>query len=115
MNDRDFDAAIEAFSEVIDRHPEFAEGWNKRATVYFMMGNYTQSAKDIKQTLILEPRHFGALSGLGLIYGRLERPKAAIAAFKEALEVNPWLPGPKQNIRALEQHLEDERKKRPAA
>jgi len=111
----EFAGALEAFSDVIEQRPDFAEGWNKRATLYFMMGKYAESAADVKQTLQLEPRHFGALAGLGLLYGRIDRPRAAIAAFREALDANPWLPGPKRNIETLEESLKDAKKRKPAA
>ena len=101
LNRGDFKEALDRFSGVIAEDPDFAEGWNRRATLYFMMGEYEASIADIESTLALEPRHFGALSGLGLVNIRLERIDAAIKAFEAALEVNPHLPGARQNIRLL--------------
>ena len=101
MNRRDFDEAMERFNEVIEKDPDFAEGWNRRATLHFLMGNFAASIADIDTTLGLEPRHFGALSGLGLVNIRLENFSAAIKAFEEALDVNPHMPGARQNIRLL--------------
>ena len=101
MNRRAFGEALERFNEVIEKDPDLAEGWNRRATLHFLMGNYKASIADIEATLALEPRHFGALSGLGLVNIRLENFSAAIKAFEKALEVNPHMPGAKQNILLL--------------
>lgn len=90
---RDYQAAVSTFSEVIEREPDLAEGWNRRATAYYLMGKYEASVRDIERTLALEPRHFGALSGLGFIYLRLGDDRAALDAFEAALEINPYLPG----------------------
>lgn len=91
------------FDQVIDMSPEYAEGWNQRATVRYLRGRYAESAADIRRTLILEPRHFGALSGLGLVYMELGREAAALEAFRRALAVNPHLSGVRENIELLEQ------------
>ncbi len=98
MQNRRFSEALEAFNRVVDISPEYAEGWNKRATLYYLIGDYTNSAEDVKQTLLLEPRHFGALSGLGLIYMELGNFDAALEAFQQTLEVNPFASGAQQNI-----------------
>ena len=81
MSQGDMDQAIETFSALIALEPGFAEAWNKRATIYFMQGNYSDSLADIYETLEREPRHFGAKSGLGLILDAMEEPEAAIEAF----------------------------------
>ncbi len=107
MNRRNFGEALARFNEVMEKDPEFAEGWNRRATLYFLMGDYEASIADIQSTLALEPRHFGALSGLGLVNIRLERFGAAIEAFEEALKVNPHMPGAKQNIKLLRRRGQD--------
>ena len=94
--------AYRYFSEVIRQVPTFAEGWNKRATVLYLMGAYQESIDDIRETLQREPRHFGALSGLGLIFLRQRQFGLATAAFRDALAINPYLP----RIRAAFEQLE---------
>jgi len=101
MQGGDLPGALTLFDAVTARAPEFAEGWNKRATVFFMMGAMEKSAEDVARVLALEPRHFGALSGLGLINTHLSKEDAAIAAFEQALKVNPHMPGVKANLDAL--------------
>jgi tetratricopeptide (TPR) repeat protein len=76
--------------------------WNKRATLYFLMGRMEDSLKDIDKTLDLEPRHFGALSGRGMIYQKLGKNPEALAAFKEALSMNPNMVGAKLAVQQLE-------------
>ena len=77
------------FNNIIDMDPNFAEAWNKRATIYFLMGNFDKSMQDIHRTLILEPRHFGAISGLGLIFNALGQPENALSAFRRVREIYP--------------------------
>ena len=101
MSTREYADAVATFSEMIQLDAGFAEAWNKRATVYYLMGEYGASVKDIDRTLELEPRHFGALSGLGLIMMALENEEAAIAAFEATLAVNPFAAGAEQNLEAL--------------
>ncbi len=98
MQSRNYTESLEAFDQVVNMSPDYAEGWNKRATLYYLIGDYANSAKDVKRTLILEPRHFGALSGLGLIYMELGNFDAALEAFQQTLEVNPFANGAQQNI-----------------
>jgi tetratricopeptide (TPR) repeat protein len=90
---------------MIDQAPEFAEGWNKRATVYYLMGNWRASVGDIQRTLALEPRHFGALFGLGLIYEELDQPEAALRSFEATLVLNPHSESTRQMIGQLRQQL----------
>ena len=92
MNSGHLDAAEEVFSRIINSHPDFAEAWNKRATVRFFRGDDTGSASDILQVIKLEPRHFGALSGLGMIRVRAGDLEGALKAYKAAQHMNPYLP-----------------------
>ena len=100
--------ALTAFDLVIERHPEFAEGWNKRATLYYLMERYPDSMRDVEKTLALEPRHYGALSGAGLIELQRRNPAEALAWFRKALAVNPHLA-----IRDLTDQLETQVKGKP--
>lgn len=97
--------AIEIFSEVIKEKPAFTEAWNKRATTYFLAGDYERSIADCQEVLKRNPRHFGALSGLGQIYAQMERYREALGWFRRALEVNPNLAGVEMRIKELEDEL----------
>ena len=99
--------AIAIFSEIIRRRPAFAEGWNKRATAYFLAGDYRRSLADCEQVIKRNPRHFGALSGYGQIYFRLEQFDKAIEYWRRALQVNPNMSGLQMNIEAAEQRLRE--------
>ena len=101
MNRGDHGAALEAFDQVVAIAPGFAEGWNKRATVHYLMDNLDQSLQDIARTLELEPRHFGALSGRGLVYAKLDDLERALGSFEAALAVNPQLAGARTNAEAI--------------
>ena len=101
--------AIATFSDVIRRRPAFAEGWNKRATAYYLAGEYRKSLADCDEALKRNPRHFGALSGYGQIYFKLEEFDQAIAWWRRALEVNPNMLGVEINIRNTEQLLKQKR------
>jgi tetratricopeptide (TPR) repeat protein len=105
MNEQDYPTALQTFTRMVDQAPEFAEGWNKRATVYYLMGNWRASVRDIQRTLALEPRHFGALFGLGLIYQELDQPEAALRSFEATLVLNPHSEGTRQMIERLRQQL----------
>lgn len=89
----DLPAALATFDQLIEVAPDYAEAWNKRATVHYLMGNLEASVTDIAHTLTLEPRHFGALSGLGLIYVSIGKDKAALKAFEQAQDLDPHLEG----------------------
>ena len=90
MNLRNYPLAIRFFNNLIEEDPNFAEGWNKRATVHFMMGNFDQSMQDIIKTLELEPRHFGALDGMGLIFIHQGQFQHAIDVYDKMLEIFPF-------------------------
>lgn len=98
-------AALAAFDQVVAALPDFAEGWNKRATVNYLLGRFDASVIDIQKTLVLEPRHFGALSGLALINLALGREREALKAFEAALRVHPHLPGAETHIRELREKI----------
>src|SRR5512134_1781793 len=101
--------AIATFSEVIRRRPNFAEGWNKRATAYYLAGEHRKSLADCDQVMRRNPNHFGALSGYGQIYFQLEEYDKAIAWWRRALEVNPNMLGVEINLRHTEQLLKERR------
>ena len=106
MRTRQYRNAYQHFSAVIRQAPAFAEGWNARATVLYLMGAYRESIDDIRETLQREPRHFGALSGLGLIFLHQKQLGPAATAFRDALSINPHLP----RIRATIERLESRQK-----
>ncbi len=101
----DYGKALEVFNQMVAITPDFAEGWNKRATVHYLRKDFPSSILDIQRTLNLEPRHFGALSGLGLVYMALERYDSALIAFKDAMKIHPHLRGAQANIDAIRKHL----------
>ncbi len=94
--------AVQSFTEIIERDPDFSEAWNMRATTHFLLGNYRESEADIMRTLELEPNHFGALSGLGQVYVEMEQYYDARNALRRALQVNPTMPGVIANLEALQ-------------
>lgn len=89
MQRAEFDLALRFCNQLLDGSPGFAEAWNKRATVHYLMGNHDASVADIRATLALEPRHFGAISGLGLIFMQRGDLEAALSAFEQVLEISP--------------------------
>ena len=109
MSAREGELAVQTFTEVIRRRPDFAEGWNKRATVYYLMGEYQKSLADCDEVMKRNPYHFGALSGYALIYIRLEYYDRALEYSRRALEVNPNMDGVRRNIDLLERLLEQRR------
>lgn len=101
----DFPAAIEQFDRVIKMAPNFAEGWNKRATAYYLADRFDESVRDIQQTLSLEPRHFGALSGMGLIFLERGDLSGALMAFEQVLRVHPNSRNARHRVRELRARL----------
>ncbi len=102
MNTGRTEIARARYDEVIRRAPDYAEGWNKRATLHFLLRDYDASITDIDRTLALEPRHFGALAGLGQIRDALEQPDRALDAYERALAVNPHLILARERVRQLQ-------------
>lgn len=110
MNARQGEQAVDTFSEIIRRRPEFAEGWNKRATIYYLIGEYQKSLADCDEVMKRNPYHFGALSGYGMIYLQLDQPATALEYFERALGVNPNLESTRQTIEILKPLLIQRRK-----
>jgi len=97
--------AVQHLTALIDHAPEFAEGWNARATAYFQTGDLGPSISDIGHVLTLNPRHFGALSGLGMIFEQLDQPENALEAYRGALAINPHLTDIKDAVARLEKDV----------
>ncbi len=108
MQRADYGNAVQVYSRIIELDPDFAEGWNRRATVLYLMGEYQLSTNDVVETLKLEPRHYGALSGQGLIYIRLEERRLALEYFEKALDANPHMINVRQNIEMLKKLIDEE-------
>jgi len=109
MSAGDQASALAAFDTITELEPAFSEGWNKRATVLYLMGRYQESAADCARVLDLEPRHFGALSGLGLIFTALEQPEQALQAFERVLEIYPANRNAKLRVKSLRKKLKGEK------
>ena len=103
--------SIATFAGVIRRRPDFAEAWNKRATAYYLAGESRKSLADCDEVLKRNPRHFGALSGIGQIYFRLEEYEKAIQWWRRALEANPNMVGVELNIKGTETLIKDKRRR----
>jgi tetratricopeptide (TPR) repeat protein len=110
MNHGQGQAAIDTFTEIIRLKPDFAEGWNKRATVYFLIGDYDKSLRDCDEVVKRNPQHWGALSGYGQIYLHLDKPEQALAYFERAVAVNPNLHQLENVIEQLKHELIEKRK-----
>jgi len=106
MNSGDLYGALETYDRLIALQPDFAEAWNKRATIYWQLGQFDASLGDIEEVLKLEPYHFGALSGRGLVYMDRGNYFLARGAFLTLLEVYPAMPGVRQTIQQLEEVLQ---------
>ena len=94
VNNKELEKAIEIFTKVIDLDPSWAEAWNKRATVYYMIGEFEKSQADINKVLELESRHFGALAGQGLVNIELKNYEKAIKSYQQAQEIYPSMQSP---------------------
>ena len=108
MNGGELSKAYELFTKIIATEPDWSEAWNKRATVLYLMNRYQSSLDDIKITLILEPRHFGALSGQALNYIELEQYEKAIQSYKAAQKIYPALDAAKKMIPELQELIKDQ-------
>ncbi len=101
MNMNEYDAAEKTLIQLIESYPTFAEAWNKRATLYFMMGRYNDSLVDIQHVLDLEPRHFGALAGKAMILRAQGKNTEALKVMRETLAINPHMDSVAQAIKDL--------------
>lgn len=106
LTEGDNKLAIEHFTALVDHAPDFAEGYNGRATAYFQAGRYGLSLEDIRRTLQLNPRHFGAMSGLALILEDIDRPEDALAAWRQVEQINPNQEGLADALVRLERRVE---------
>src|SRR2546421_6284054 len=105
-DEKDTDLAIRLLDAIVDLKPDYAEGWNRRATMYFTKKDYGRALADIAQALAREPRHFGALTGLGMILQEMGEDKRALEAFRRALELDPHLQKIPEFIKALTDKVE---------
>lgn len=106
MNTQQYPEALLIFNQLVESVPDFAEAWNKRATLFYMLGNFEASIADIETTLELEPRHFGALSGLGLVYLQQGELQKAREAFESLIDVHPHSPNAQENLRYVIERLQ---------
>jgi len=103
-------AAIQTFTSIIEKKPEFAEGWNKRATIYYLTGEYDKSLRDCDEVIKRNPQHWGALAGYGQIYLALDKPDLALDYFQRALKVNPNLRSVEAAVAELKRLVIEKRK-----
>ena len=103
-----FDVALDFLDQVVTLDPTYAEGWNRRATVHYLMKNYGKSMADIDRTLQLEPRHFGALSGLAQIMIDTDRKEAALRAWQRVLDIYPMLRNAQDQVSTISEELAGE-------
>ena|SRR5436305_142905 len=106
IDGKDTNLAVELLSAVIGLKPDYVEAWNRRATLYFANKDFGKSIADIREVLAREPRHFGALSGLGIMMQELGEDKLALEAFRRALAVNPHLPKIPEFVKTLTEKVE---------
>lgn len=103
---KDLDLAIKLLTSIVEIKPDYVEAWNRRATIYYMRKDYDRSMADIRQVLAREPRHFGALAGLGLILQDVGDDKRALEVYRRALAVHPYLPRIPDLVKTLTQKVE---------
>lgn len=106
MDAKNIDVALKLLDAVVKLKPDYVEGWNRRATLYYLQNDYTRSMSDIEQVLAREPRHFGALAGLGMIMQELGDEKRALDAFRKALAINPHLEKLPDLVKSLTEKVE---------
>jgi tetratricopeptide (TPR) repeat protein len=103
---KDYGLAIKLLDAVVELRPDYAEGWNRRATVYYLQKDYAHSLADIREVLTREPRHFGALSGLGAILQEIGDDKHALEAYRRALAIDPHLEHVGEAVKTLSEKVE---------
>src|SRR3954454_6577380 len=108
MEQQKYDVALDFLDEVITMQPKYAEGWNRRATLHFMMSNYSKSMSDIDHTLSLEPRHFGALSGMAQILKASGKKEQALKAYQQVLDIYPMMRSAQNEVATLSEELAGE-------
>jgi tetratricopeptide (TPR) repeat protein len=108
MDEKKFDIALDFLDQVVTMRPKYAEGWNRRATVHFMMHNYAKSMADIEQTLELEPRHFGALSGMAEIFKVRGNKQLAFNAYQRVLDIYPMMRNAQNEVATISEELAGE-------
>src|ERR1700676_3087933 len=106
MDAQQMDVALKLLDAVVKLRPDYVEGWNRRATLYYLKNDYAHSLEDIEQVLVREPRHFGALAGLGMIMQDIGDDKRALDAFRKALAVNPHLEKVPELVKTLSEKVE---------
>jgi len=106
MDAQKTDVALKLLDAVVKLRPDYIEGWNRRATIYYLKNDYAHSLEDIQQVLIREPRHFGALAGLGMIMQDIGDERRALEAFRKALAVNPHLDRVPELVKTLTEKVE---------
>ena len=106
MDAQQMDVALKLLDAVVKLRPDYVEGWNRRATLYYLQNDYVHSLQDIEQVLVREPRHFGALAGLGMIMQDLGDEKRALDAFRKALAINPHLEKVPELVKTLSEKVE---------
>jgi tetratricopeptide (TPR) repeat protein len=106
MSDKKVDLALKLLDHVVELAPDFTEAWNRRAYVHFVHNDVERALGDLRRTLALDPHHFKALDGLGQILREIGQKKAALKAFKQLLDVNPYWSGAKQAVEELEREVD---------
>ena len=108
IEDKKYAVALDFLDEIVTLQPTYAEGWNRRATLHYLMKNYAKSMADIDRTLQLEPRHFGAISGLAQIMADTGRKQQALEAWQRVLDIYPMLRNAQDQVAALSEKLAGE-------
>ncbi|ESR23099.1 tetratricopeptide repeat protein [Lutibaculum baratangense] len=106
MAAKEHDRALLYLDRVVTIAPGYAEGWNRRATLHYLRNDYARSLNDIGRVLALQPRHFGALNGLGLVLDELDQDGPALEAFRRALDVHPYLDGAEERVNRLSKSVD---------